>query len=64
MYVLRTVSLRNSWGYVQPSQVVIQVEPEESSERVEEVGRDLGDVVVAEEERRQRLLQVSVIVLG
>lgn len=31
------------------SQVVVQVEPEESPERVEKVGWDLGDVVVAEE---------------
>ena len=31
------------------SQVVVQVEPEEPPERVEEVGRELGDVVIAEE---------------
>ena len=32
-----------------PSQVVVQVEPEQPSESVEEVGRYLGDVVIAEE---------------
>ena len=32
-----------------PSQVVVQVEPEQPSERIEKVGRYLGDVIIAEE---------------